>query len=109
MLRRSSKRAFSSTTQTTCFPFSDASISAGASAESWLVRYTVVFSVDDLRIRRGRADERLDARRERVVRVLHDDVAARDLLEEVVVRPGASRRWVYGTHGSYFRSGRSSA
>ena len=47
MFRRSSKRAFSSTTQTLCFPFSAASISAGASAESWLVRYTVVFSVDD--------------------------------------------------------------
>ena len=50
MLRRSSKRAFSSTTQTLCLPFSAASISAGASAESWLVRYTVVFSVDDVRV-----------------------------------------------------------
>ncbi len=71
--------------QTLCLPFSAASISAGASAESWLVRYTVVFSVATRRVARGGADERLDARRERVVRVLHDDVAGRDLGEEVAV------------------------
>ncbi len=45
MLRCSSKRAFSSTTHTACLPFSDALISAGAIAESRLVRYTVVLSV----------------------------------------------------------------
>ena len=44
MFRRSSKRAFSSTRQTLCFPSSDASISAGTSGDSSLVRYTVVFS-----------------------------------------------------------------
>jgi hypothetical protein len=38
MLHRSSKRALSSTMQTLCLPFSAASINAGASAESWLVR-----------------------------------------------------------------------
>jgi hypothetical protein len=44
MFRRSSKRAFSSTRQTLCLPSSDASISAGTSGDSSLVRYTVVFS-----------------------------------------------------------------
>ena len=108
MFRRSSKRAFSSTRQTLCLPFSAASISAGASAESWLVRYTVVLSVTTFGILRGRAHERLDARRERVVRVLDDDVARGDLGEQVPSFGVASRRWVNGTHGSSFRSGRSS-
>ena len=42
MLRRSSKRAFSSTRQTACLPASAASISDGTSAESSEVRYTVI-------------------------------------------------------------------
>ena len=42
MFRRSSKRAFSSTRQTACLPFSAASISDGTSAESSEVRYTVI-------------------------------------------------------------------
>ena len=54
-----------------------------------LVRYTVVFSVDHVRVARGRPHERLDARRERVVRVLDDDVALRDLGEEVARRSGS--------------------
>ena len=41
MLRRSSKRAFSSTRQTACLPCSAASISDGTSEESSEVRYTV--------------------------------------------------------------------
>ena len=41
MFRRSSKRALSSTRHTLCFPSSDASISAGTSGDSSLVRYTV--------------------------------------------------------------------
>ena len=60
--------------------------------------------------RRRGAHERLDARRERVVRVLDEDVALRDLREQVAVRSalrGAAA--CSGTHGSYFRSGRSSA
>ena len=85
MLRRSSKRAFSSTTQTLCLPFSAASISAGARAESWVVRYTVVLSADHGLVRRSGLDERLDARGERVVRVLHEEIALRDLREQVVV------------------------
>ena len=44
MLRRSSNRAFSSTRQTLCLPSSIASISAGTSGVSSLVRYTVAFS-----------------------------------------------------------------
>ncbi len=44
MLRRSSNRAFSSTRQTLCLPFSAASIRAGTSGVSSLVRYTVAFS-----------------------------------------------------------------
>ena len=44
MFRRSSKRAFSSTRHTLCLPSSAASISAGTSGDSSLVRYTVVFS-----------------------------------------------------------------
>ena len=77
---RSSKRAFSSTTQTACLPRSAARISAGTSVESSLVRYTVVLSVGD----RGSltaADEALAPRRERVVGVLDDDVAVGDLAE----------------------------
>jgi hypothetical protein len=42
MLRRSSKRAFSSTIATACLPRSAARISAGISADSPLVRYTVI-------------------------------------------------------------------
>ena len=42
MLRRSSKRAFSSTRQTACLPRSAASISAGTRSESSEVRYTVI-------------------------------------------------------------------
>ncbi len=41
MLVRSSKRALSSTSATACLPRSVASISAGTSGESSLVRYTV--------------------------------------------------------------------
>ena len=41
MLRRSSPRALISTRQTVCLPRSDASISAGTSGVSSLVRYTV--------------------------------------------------------------------
>ena len=44
MLRRSSPRAFSSTRHTVCLPFSAASISAGTSGDSSLVRYTVDLS-----------------------------------------------------------------
>ncbi len=85
MFRRSSKRAFSSTTQTLCLPFSAASISAGR--ERRVVARPVHGRLERRRpIRRGSGlDERLDARRERVVGVLHDDVARRDLSEQVVV------------------------
>jgi hypothetical protein len=48
MLRRSSKRAFSSTMQTACLPASAASISLGTSAESSEVRYTVILSARTL-------------------------------------------------------------
>ena len=41
MLARSSKRAFSSTTTTTCLPASAASISASTIGEESLVRYSV--------------------------------------------------------------------
>ena len=44
MFRRSSPRALISTRHTVCLPFSDASISAGTSGDSSLVRYTVDFS-----------------------------------------------------------------
>ena len=42
MLRRSSKRAFSSTRHTACLPRSAASISDGTRPESSEVRYTVI-------------------------------------------------------------------
>ena len=61
------------------------SIRAGAIAESSLVRYTVVFSATTCGSFAAALHERLDARRERVVRMVDDDVAARDLLEQVVV------------------------
>jgi len=56
----------------------------------------------------GGAYEGLGARRERVIGMLDDDVGGRDLAEEVAVLGLASRRWVWGTQGSYLRSGRSS-
>src|ERR687888_399532 len=43
MFRRSSPRALISTRHTLCLPFSAASISAGTSGVSSLVRYTVAF------------------------------------------------------------------
>ena len=48
MLRRSSKRAFSSTRHTACLPRSAASISSGTSAESSEVRYTVILIASTL-------------------------------------------------------------
>ena len=74
-------------------PSSAASISAGTTGESSLVRYTVVFIADHVRVLDGVADERLDARRERVVRKMDEHVAASDLREEVAptVRGGEPR------------------
>ena len=91
MLRRSSPRALISTRQTLCLPSSDASISAGTSGVSSPVRYTVDFSA----ITSGSAalalrnDSKLA--RERVVRVVDEEVAGADR-GELLARVEAGER-----------------
>ena len=69
-----------------CLPSSDASISAGTSGESSLVRYTVALSPTTLGSWALVAHERLEARRERRVRMVNEYVAAPDLVEDRPVR-----------------------
>jgi hypothetical protein len=59
-------------------------MSAGTSGESSLVRYTVVLSANTLSSRAPLTDEALEGRHERVVWVVHEDVARPNLREEVV-------------------------
>ena len=87
MFRRSSNRALSSTRHTACLARSAASISAGSSAESSDVRYTVVLTpTTSGSLARG-PHERLDRGDERVVGQVHQQVAGADLREQVAGAP----------------------
>ena len=111
MFRRSSPRALISTRHTLSFPSSAASISAGTSGDSSLVRYTVALMAITSGSIAEPAHERLERPLERLVRLLDEEVGARDLREHVAgVRGGREAgRGTIGTQGSSFSSGRSRA
>ena len=83
MLVSSSKRALISTRTTTCLPRSAARISARTIGESPDVRYRVCLIVRTSGSSAAWLDEPLDRRRERLVRVVDEDVGAADLREDV--------------------------
>ena len=99
---RSSKRALSSTSATACLPRSVASISAGHQ------RGVVARAVDGLldrqhvRVRHGLLDEPLHRGRERVVGMVHEQVAFAHRAEHVGRSPSwrSRRGWVMPTSGS---------
>ena len=105
MLRRSSKRAFSSTRQTLCFPSSAASISAGTTGESSLVRYTVV----RIPITSGSFTALRTKASTLVVKESYGSWINRSPFATSSKKPReeARRGWVTGPHGSSCRSGRS--
>ena len=94
MLLRSSKRAFSSTSTATCLPCSAASISRSTSGEFGADAVERHLDRDHVRVVDRGAQERLD-RRERVERVVDQEVLIGDLLEDLVGlvrRPQRARR-----------------
>ena len=86
MFACSSKRAFSSTMQTACLPRSAASISAGTSGESALVRYTVCLIASTSGVVDGLLDEALDRAGEGIVGVVDEDVTLAHRREDVGLR-----------------------
>ena len=62
---------------------------------------------DDVRVADGGLREDLEARAERAVRLVHEDVAATDLVEDLreVGLRAASRGGITGIHGSYLQLG----
>ena len=83
MFARSSTRAFSSTMHTACLPRSVARISAGTSGVSSDVRYTVILIARTSGSSTAWPTKRSTDVDERVVRVVHEDVALADDLEHV--------------------------
>ena len=102
MLACSSKRALSSTSATTCLPCSAAFTSERTSALSGAGgAVDRLLDREHVRVGGGLLDERLDRRRERVVRVVHEHVAAAQQRGRSRARRRcpASTTGVCGTHG----------